>query len=228
MPGKILFILTSHSVLGDTGKPTGWYAPEAIHPFYVFKHAGYDITWASPAGGEAPLDPGSVEQFKNDKEVTKFLAEESGWKHTTKLSEFVGKSGDFAAVFYPGGHGPVFDLPFDDSSKKIAAEFYEAGKPTAAVCHGPAVFINVKLSNGDLLVKGKKMTGFTNTEEEAVGLTKAVPYLLEDRLKELGASFERSPNWQSKVVVDGNLVTGQNPASSSALAEAIVSQLNKA
>lgn len=226
---KILFVLTSHSKIDRLSKPTGWYAPEVAHPFYVFREAGYTIEWASPAGGESPLDPSSVDAYKDDAEVKKFLADETGWKHTKVLKDVVKHVkfvDDYAAVFYPGGHGPMYDLPFDEESKKVIAGFYEAGKPTSAVCHAPAVLANVLLADGTHLVKGKKVTGFSNSEEEAVGLAEAMPYMLETRLGEVGAEYEKAgEDWAEHVVVDGNLVTGQNPASAKGVGEAVVKLL---
>lgn len=172
-----------------------------------------------------------MEAFASDAEVKQFLAEETGWKNTQKLSAITSKSdfvAQYDAVFYPGGHGPMYDLPFDAESHKIIAAFFEAGKPTSAVCHAPVVLANVTLKDDSVLVKGKKVTGFTNSEEEAVGLTDAMPYLLEDRLKEQGADFSKADDWAEYVVVDGNLITGQNPASAKAVGEAIVKALQGA
>jgi putative intracellular protease/amidase len=184
------------------------------------------MTIASPAGGEAPLDPASIEMFKSDAGSVAFLQKKHLWENTAKLSTFLGKADEFDAIFFPGGHGPMFDLAGDATSQKLIAEFAEKGKVVSAVCHGPAALVNVKLSNGKHLLEGKKVTGFTNVEEEQVGLTKVVPFLLEDALKQAGATVEKAAEpWGEKVVVDGKLVTGQNPASSKAVGEAIVKAL---
>ena len=172
MAPKILFVLTSHNKLGNLDKPTGWYLPELAHPYHVL-HSKTDITVASPAGGESPLDPASIEASKDDTVSQDFLKNnESVWKTTQKLDSFLGKANDFDAIFYPGGHGPMFDLVDSPTSQQLIKEFWEAGKVVSAVCHAPAVFYDVKLSDGSLLVAGKEVTAFTNEEEEQVGLTK--------------------------------------------------------
>ncbi|KAK5108081.1 hypothetical protein LTR62_008798 [Meristemomyces frigidus] len=227
---KILIILTSHSKMGNTGNPTGWYLPEFAHPYYKFYAAGAQMTIASPKGGEAPLDPSSVEMFKEDKEAVKFLKEEEGlWKNTRKLSEFLGKAGEFDGVFYVGGHGPMFDLATDEDSIKLIREFYEAGKVTSAVCHGPAVFVNAKLSDGSYLLHGQEVTGFSNAEEDQVGLSSAMPFMLEDKLKAAGGKYVKADEaWGVKVVSsgkNGKLITGQNPSSAGAIGEAILKAL---
>lgn len=183
------------------------------------------MTIASPAGGEAPLDPASVEMFKEDAESVAFLRQKNLWENTPKLSSFLGKSDEFDAIFYPGGHGPMYDLAVDPESQRLIAEFYEKGKVVSTVCHGPAAFVNVKLSNGKGLLADKRVTGFTNEEEEQVGLTKVVPFLLEDKLREVSGSYEKAEPWAEKVVVDGKIITGQNPASAKAVGEAIVKAL---
>lgn len=223
---SILFVLTSHNQLGDTGKPTGWYLPELAHPYHVL-HNKANITVASPKGGEAPLDPASVEAAKDDVSVNFLKNDEKVWKTTQKLSDFAGKANDFDAIFYVGGHGPMFDLANDPTSQQIIKEFWEAGKIVSAVCHAPAVFYNVKLSDGSLLVAGKEVTAFTNAEEEQVGLTKAVPFLPEDALqKASGGKFVKADQpWGEKVVVSGKLITGQNPASATGVGEAIAKAL---
>lgn len=179
---------------------------------------------ASPKGGEAPLDPNSVEMFKTDQSSMEFLEKKKHvWQNTAKLASFLGKADQFDAIFYPGGHGPMFDLPVDADSQKLIAEFATKGKVVSAVCHGPAAFVNVKLPDGKHLLNGKTVTGFTNKEEEQVGLTKAVPFLLEDALRKVCGNFVAADEpWAEKVVVDGKLITGQNPASAKGVGEAIV------
>lgn len=230
--GKILVIFTSHTKLIGSDHPTGYYLPEIAHPYYIFKEAGYELVAASPAGGKAPLDQSSVEAFKEDQDSVKFLNDKTAqhWvDNTHKLADFAGKSGEYVAVFYPGGHGPVFDLPVDETSKSLIKDFYEAGKPTSAVCHAPAVFADVKLSDGSYLVNGKQITSFTDEEEEQAGLTKAVPWLVESRLIERGAKFAKTKPWGEKVVVDSTggklLISGQNPASAAGLAKEVLKAL---
>ncbi|MCJ1293374.1 hypothetical protein MMC34_004928 [Xylographa carneopallida] len=220
---KVLFVLTSHNKLGDTGKPTGWYLPEFAHPYDVLAPHTH-ITIASPAGGEAPLDPSSID--KTDKSAAAFLEhKEALWKQTEKLASFVGRAKEFDAIFYVGGHGPMFDLAKDETSHKVIREFYEAGRIVAAVCHGPAALVNAKLSDGSYLIGGSPVTGFSNDEEEAVGLTSAMPFPLETELnKHSGGNFQKAKEaWGEKVVVGkgGRLITGQNPASAKAVGEAI-------
>ncbi|BFZ62101.1 hypothetical protein YB2330_003180 [Saitoella coloradoensis] len=214
---KILFVLTSHNKIDKLDKPTGWYLPEVAHPYYVLA-PHYSITWASPAGGEAPLDPGSVEAFKDDEEAQKFLKEVNDWKQCRKLSDVLPEveKGEYVAVFYPGGHGPMYDLPRDEQSLKILESFWKQNLPVSAVCHAPAVLAETSF------VKGRKVTGFSNEEEDQAGLTDAMPYLLEDRLKERGGLYEKAEKaWGEKLVVDGKLITGQNPASAKAVGEAL-------
>jgi putative intracellular protease/amidase len=212
---RILIVLTSHDRLGDTGKKTGFWLEEFAAPYYVFKDAGAQLTLASPQGGQPPLDPKSdeadaqtpaTERFKQDAEGQAALA------RTKKLAEVSAQ--DFDAVFYPGGHGPLWDLAESRDSAALIEAFLAASKPVAAVCHAPGVLRNVRNPDGSPVVKDKRVTGFTNSEEEAVGLTKVVPFLVEDMLKQAGGRFSRGPDWQSNVEVDGLLVTGQNPASS--------------
>jgi putative intracellular protease/amidase len=219
---RILMVLTSHDKLGDTGKKTGFWLEEFAAPYYTFVDAKAQVTVASPRGGAPPLDPKSdapegqtdaTKRFKQDPQAQDVLS------HSVKLKNV--NAADYDAVFYPGGHGPMWDLARDPTSNALIESFYEAGKTVAAVCHAPAVLHNAK-SKGEPLVKGKRVTGFTNSEEEAVQLTKVVPFLVEDELKRLGARYEKAPDWQSFVVVDGQLVTGQNPASSKAAAEKVL------
>lgn len=223
---KILMVLTSHDRLGDTGKPTGFWLEEFTTPYYEFKDAGADITLASPAGGRPPLDPGSdaedaqtesTRRFKDDAETQQALA------NTRKLADV--DAGDFDAVFYPGGHGPLWDLAEDRTSIDLIESFWNSGKPVAAVCHAPAVLRHVKDADGAPLVKDRKVTGFSNAEETAVGLIDVVPVRVEDELARLGGQYDRGAEWGSFVQVDGRLVTGQNPASSAATAQALLQQL---
>jgi putative intracellular protease/amidase len=223
---KILMVLTSHAKLGATGEKTGFWLEELAAPYYVFKDAGAGIVLASPKGGQPPLDPKSSDpafqtdatrRFEADSEAKAALA------NTRKLSEVSPK--DFDAVFYPGGHGPLWDLAEDQTSIRLIEGTIAAGKPVAAVCHAPAVLRHVKSSDGKPLVQGKSVTGFANTEEDAVGLTKVVPFLVEDMLKKNGGVFSKAADWHSHVVSDGLLITGQNPASSADAARALLKQL---
>lgn len=227
-PARILMVLTSHDQLGDTGKKTGFWLEEFAAPFYVFKDAGAAITVASPKGGQPPLDPKSdapdsqteaTQRFRNDKASQAQLAS------TVKLSTV--RAGDYDAVFYPGGHGPLWDLAEDRDSIGLIESMFAAGKPVAAVCHGPAVFRHTKAKDGTPLVSGKSVTAFANTEEEAVGLTKVVPFLLEDVLKQHGGKYSKAADFQTHVVVDGNLITGQNPPSSEETARALLQQVQQ-
>lgn len=224
---KVLFVLTSHDQLGDTGEKTGFWLEEFASPFYRLKDAGADITLASPRGGQPPLDPKSHEpdaqtedtkRFENDQEARNQLA------NTVRLSDV--NADDYDAIFYPGGHGPLWDLNKDEHSIQLIESFVKAGKPIAAVCHAPAVLLKAKNANGEPLIKGKKVTGFSNSEESAVGLTDVVPYLLEDQLVEKGGVYERVDDWGSLAVVDGQLITGQNPASSAAVADELIKALS--
>lgn len=219
---KILMVLTSHDQLGDTGRKTGFWLEEFAAPYYVFRSADVEVTLASPKGGQPPLDPKSdlpenqtppMARFKKDKAAQEALA------HTVKLSSV--KSDDFDTVFYPGGHGPMWDLAEDPDSIALLESFYNAGKPIALVCHSPGVLRHVTYK-GEPLVKGKRVTGFTNGEEEEAGLTKVVPFLVEDELLRLGAIFEKKANWQPFSIIDGRLITGQNPASSTSAAQALL------
>ena len=211
---KVLFILTSHDSLGQTGKKTGYYIPELAHPYNALVENGIQVVLASPKGGHPPVDPNSETQFQNDPEVVKFKANSEAinqLKNTVKLSDV--DASEFDAVFYPGGHGPMFDLATNEPSMAICAKIYEAGGVVGALCHGPAGIANVKLSNGEYLVKGKNVACFSNTEEEAVELVPVMPFLLETTLVEHGAKYSKTENWGEHVVVDGKLVTGQNPSS---------------
>ena len=223
---NILMVLTSHDALGDTGKKTGFWLEEFAAPYYVLSDAGAAITLTSPKGGQPPLDPTSdapdaqtddTRRFKGDAVAREALAK------TIKLSD-VDLAG-FDAVFYPGGHGPLWDLAEDPDSIHLIEHFAQAGKPIAAVCHAPAIFRHTKSTNGKPLVSGRNVTGFTNTEEAAAGLTAVVPFLVEDMLVSNGGVYSKGADWASHVVVDGKLVTGQNPASSKEAALALVKLL---
>ncbi|KAK3954467.1 class I glutamine amidotransferase-like protein [Pseudoneurospora amorphoporcata] len=231
---KVLVVLTSHDKLGDTGKPTGWYLSEFAHPYDVLNAASVSLTVASPSGGPSKVDPSSIDAAKDDKISTNFLnssATKPLFESTHPLSDFVGNPSaiaPYSAIFFPGGHGPMFDLSVSPESQQLVREFWDAGKVVAAVCHGPAALVNVKLSDGSSLLQGRKVTGFTNEEEDQVGLSKVMPFLLEDKLKEaIGTEggFEKADApWGEKVVVDagGRLITGQNPASAKGVGEAIL------
>lgn len=223
---NILMVLTSHDQLGDTGKKTGFWLEEFAAPYYTLKNASAKLTVVSPAGGQPPLDPKSDEpdaqteatkRFKADPEAQAVLA------NTGKLADV--KAEDFDAVFYPGGHGPLWDLAESRDSIALIEAMIAAGKPVATVCHAPGVLRHVKAPDGSPLVKGKKVTGFTNTEEEAVGLTHIVPFLVEDMLKQNGGEYSKLGDWQPYAITDGLLITGQNPASSEAAAEALLKLL---
>ena len=220
-------VLTSHEDLGDTGKKTGFWAEEFAAPYYVFADAGYEVTLASPKGGKPPIDPSSTSEdsqteatrrFNGDEELKKKLA-------NTKKLEHV-KSSEFDAVFYPGGHGPLWDLANDLKSISLIEEFHEEKKPMAFVCHAPGVLKNA-MAHERPLVRGKNVTGFTNTEEEAVGLTEVVPFLVQDILNQLGANYSKGEDWSEYVMVDHHLITGQNPASSGKAAQALVNKLKE-
>ncbi|MGH8717397.1 MAG: type 1 glutamine amidotransferase domain-containing protein [Burkholderiales bacterium] len=223
---KILMVLTSHDQLGDTGKKTGFWLEEFAAPYYVFKDAGAGITLASPKGGQPPLDPKSDEpdsQTEATKRFKKDTDAQSALANTMKLSDVSAK--DFDAVFYPGGHGPLWDLSKDRNSIALIETMYADGKPVALVCHAPGALRRTKAPDGPPLVQGKSVTGFTNTEEAAVGLTKVVPFLVEDSLKQNGGKYSKAEDWKPHVVNDDNLITGQNPASSEAAAKAVLEQL---
>jgi len=223
---KILMVLTSHDKLGDTGKDTGFWLEEFAAPYYVFKDAGAKVTLASPKGGQPPLDPSSNTQDAQTSATDRYKKDDVAQAHlgsTKKLSDI--SADGFDAVFYPGGHGPLWDLAEDANSIRLIETFAASDRPVAAVCHAPGVFKHTKAADGQPLVTGKTVTGFTNSEEEAVGLTDVVPFLVEDMLKSNGGTFERGEDWASFVVTDENLITGQNPASSEAAAEALLEML---
>ncbi|WP_264520876.1 type 1 glutamine amidotransferase domain-containing protein [Flavobacterium sp. N1994] len=224
---KILIVLTSHDTLGTTSGKTGFWIEEFAAPYYVLLDAGATITIASPKGGQPPVDPKSeakeaqtadTERFYKDKTAIDLVA------HSLKLSDL--DQADYDGVFYPGGHGPLWDLANDKDSIHLIEGFYNHQKPIAFVCHAPAALVNVKAKNGQPLVKGKHLTSFSNTEEEAVKLTKVVPFLLEDELSKQGAHYSKGNDWESYVKQDGLLITGQNPASSAAVAKLLLETLN--
>jgi len=225
---KALIVLTSHSDLGISGVKTGFWVEEFAAPYYVLADAGVELTIASPKGGQPPVDPKSelpdaqtpaTERFYNDNEAIDKVA------HSLQLSEV--NQADYDAVFYPGGHGPLWDLATDEHSIHLIEDFYRHQKPIAFVCHAPAALLKVKAENGEPLVKGKEVTSFSDTEEEAVGLTKIVPFLLESELQKLGAKYSKGDNWSSFVKKDGLLITGQNPASSAEAARLLLSSINE-
>jgi len=214
--------MTSHDKLGNTGQKTGLWLEEFAAPYFVFRDAGVHITLASPKGGQPPIDPKSDLPENQTPAMTRFKhdsAAQKAFAHTAKLKDM--RAEEFDTVFYPGGHGPMWDLAESPESIALLESFYNSGKFIALVCHAPGVLHRVNYK-GHPLVKGKRVTGFTNAEEEEVHLTKVVPFLVEDELKRLGAHFEKKPNWQSFVIVDGHLITGQNPASSEAAAKALL------
>ncbi|RDX53616.1 class I glutamine amidotransferase-like protein [Lentinus brumalis] len=217
-PKRILFVFTSADKT-LTGAQTGWYLPEAAHPYYVLAPK-YDIDFAAPKGANPPVDESSVQNFKDD---VGFLSDETvkqKFANAKKLSDV--NVADYDAIFYVGGHGPVIDLAQDPVNAKVASEFFQAGKITSAVCHGPAALVGAKDANGDSIFKGRRATSFTNVEEEQVQKVKDIPFLVESRIVELGGKFEKAPEpWGAHVVVDGNLITGQNPASAKGIGEAI-------
>jgi putative intracellular protease/amidase len=220
---KILMVITSHDQLGNTGKKTGFWLEEFAAPYYTFKDAGAAITLASPLGGQPPLDPKSDIPETQTEDTRRFkvdLAAQTVLAHTVKLGEVAAK--DFDAVFYPGGHGPLWDLAEDPASIALIETTLAAGKPVALVCHAPGVLRHVKAANGDPVVQGKTVTGFTNTEEQAAGLTKIVPFSVEDILKQNGGHYSKAADWQPYVVKDGLLITGQNPASSAPAAKELL------
>ena len=227
MAKKILMVLTSHSALGDTGKKTGFWLEGFAAPYYVFLDAGAHVTLASPQGGQPPLDPKSdapdaqtdaTRRFKSDAAAQAALAQ------THKLAEV--SAANFDAVFYPGGHGPLWDLAEDKTSIALIEQMLAAGKPVAAVCHAPGVLRHPKTPDGQPVVRGKNVTGFTNTEEAAAGLTDIVPFLVEDMLKGHGGHYAKAGDWQPYVLTDGLLITGQNPASSEPAAQALLKKLS--
>lgn len=223
---SILMVLTSHSALGDTGEMTGFWVEEFATPYYIFKDAGVAITIASPAGGQPPIDPKSelpdfqtpsTQRFDDDKELQQALA------NSVKLSSV--NVADYDAVFYPGGHGPLWDLTNDATSITLIEDFVKSDKPVGAVCHATAALLKARTDDGEPIVKGKAITGFSNSEEDAVQLTDVVPFLLEDELTKQGADYQKGADWNVFAVQDGLIITGQNPASSEAAAEKLLAHL---
>ncbi|MFT7412479.1 MAG: putative intracellular protease/amidase [Paraglaciecola sp.] len=226
MTKKILIVLTSHDELGNTGQKTGFWVEEFAAPYYAFIDAGVEVTLATPKGGQAPIDPKSTlenfqtsatERFDSDKEAQANIA------NTVKLSSL--NEGDFDGVFYPGGHGPLWDLTDNTDSIALIESFLKAGKAVATVCHASAALLNVKQASGEFAIKGKTVTGFTNSEEEAVQLTEVVPFLLEDELIKRGGEYQKAQDWHAFAVQDGLIITGQNPASSTLAAEKLLAHL---
>lgn len=223
---KILMVLTSHDRLGDTGNKTGFWLEEFAAPYYVFHDAGAEITLASPKGGQPPLDPTSDAEDAQTEATKRFKADDAARKALADTAVLSTVSADgFDAVFYPGGHGPLWDLAEDGDSRSLIEAFAASDRPVGAVCHAPAAFRHVEGADGKPLVSGKTVTGFTNSEEEGVGLTDVVPFLVEDMLKKNGGDYQKGDDWASFVVTDGKLVTGQNPASSEAAARKLLSLL---
>lgn len=223
---NILMVLTSHAALGDTGRKTGFWLEEFAAPYYVFKDAGATLTLASPKGGQPPLDPKSDEADAQTEATRRFKADDAAQgalAHTVKLADV--QPSVFDAVFYPGGHGPLWDLAEDPHSKALIESLYAAGKPVAAVCHAPAVLRHTQSADGSPLVQGKAVTGFSNSEEKASQLLDVVPFLVQDMLVENGGRYSCAPDWQPHVLTDGNLITGQNPASSAPAAQALLARI---
>ncbi len=224
MKTKTLIVVTSYSQLGNTGKTTGYYLPEVTHPYFELEKAGFEVDIASPRGGQAPMDASSKDL--SDENNRSFLARPElveKLRNTIALDKI--STADYAAVLYAGGHGTMWDFADSEEINRITSQIYENDGVVAAVCHGPAALVNVKLSDGTFLINGKRMTGFSNAEEEAAGLTKVMPFLLQTYLEKRNAKYESAPLWQENVVVDGRLVTGQNPASASGVGKAIVKVL---
>ena len=223
---NILMVLTSHAQLGSTGKKTGFWLEEFAAPYYAFKDAGASVTLASPAGGQPPLDPKSDAADAQTDATRRFKADTAAQAALADTARLATVSGDaFDAVFYPGGHGPLWDLADDRASIKLIETMSAAGKTVAAVCHAPAVFRHALASDGQALVKGRRVTGLTNSEEDAAQLSQIVPFLVQNMLVENGGKYSKGPDWQPHVVTDGKLITGQNPASSLPAAQAVLAQL---
>ncbi|WP_114191830.1 type 1 glutamine amidotransferase domain-containing protein [Edaphovirga cremea] len=223
---KILMVLTSHDKLGDSGKKTGFWLEEFAAPYYVFLDAGADVTLASPKGGHPPLDPKSDEADAQTDATKRFRQDYDAQKTLATTRKLINIDADrFDAVFYPGGHGPLWDLAEDENSIALIDDFYADGKPVSAVCHAPGVLRHARKPDGTPLVQGKRVTGFSNSEEDAVGLTKIVPFLVEDELKKLGGEYSKEADWKVYAIDDGHLITGQNPASSEAVAQLLLKKL---
>lgn len=225
---KILIVLTSHAQLGDTGHTTGFWLEELAAPYYVFKDAGAELTLASPCGGQPPLDPKSDDPSAQTEATRRFKADSAANAElaaTAKLDALSAE--DFDAVFYPGGHGPLWDLVDNQASIRLIEEFWAGNKVVSAVCHAPIALVNAKDKNGQYIVKGREVTGFSNSEEEAVGLTEIVPHLVEDTMIARGAKYSKAVDWQPYARQDGNLITGQNPNSSEAVAKLVLARLEQ-
>lgn len=225
---KILMVITSHDQLGDTGQPTGYWYEEVAAPYYRFTDAGMELVLASPAGGRPPMDPMSNEEDYQTEATKRFDGDDdaqAALSNTARLDTIT--SDEFDAVYYPGGHGPLFDLAEDPVSIALIQDMWNAGKPVSSTCHGPAVFRHVVDATGAPLVRGKRVTGFTNTEEDEVDRVDAVPFLVEDELKRLGGEYGKTDDWKSYTQVDGRLITGQNPNSSGAVADKLLEQLHR-
>lgn len=228
MNKKVLFIVTSHDRLGDTGRKTGFWFEEVISPYYRFKDAGYEVTIATPNGGLAPIDPDSELPVDATEDTKRYHNDEMAKKaveNTVQLSKINGD--DYAAIYYPGGYGPLFDLVDNPKSIQLIKDFYHFRKPVATVCHGSGVFKNVTLENGEALIKNRNITGFADSEEEAINMTSATPFLVESMLTKLGSNYSKAVDWQEHVVVDDILVSGQNPASSNGVANKVIELLKK-
>jgi len=224
---RILVVLTSHDTLGDTGRKTGFWLEEFAAPYYVFRDAGAEVTLASPAGGQPPIDLKSAEPEWQTDATRRFEADDAGrtaLANTLKLSDV--DAGDYDAIFFPGGHGPMWDYPEDRTLAGLIEAFDEESKPIGAVCHGPAALVGARKADGTPFVAGRRVTGFTNGEEAAVELSDVVPFLLEDRLRDLGATIENAADFTAHAITDGNLVTGQNPQSSEVGAQAVLDLLS--
>ena len=224
---RVLMIITSHARMGEGGKPTGVWAEELATPYYALKDAGVQVDLASPKGGPVPFDPGSVKPAgQNPAEVDRLLSDEAAQAQLSKTAPAVQVDGAaYDAIFLPGGHGTMWDLPVDDGVRRAVEAAHAAGRVIAAVCHGPAGLVSARASNGESIVAGKRVNAFTDEEETAAGLDKIVPFMLESRLRELGGRFERGPMWGAYAVRDGQLITGQNPASSKLVAEKVLEAL---
>ena len=226
---KVLMVLTSHDKLGDTGRKTGFWLEEFAAPYYVFKDAGAEVVLASPKGGQPPLDPKSDEPDAQTEATRRFKRDPVAQAALAQTARLSGVSGQgFDVLFYPGGHGPLWDLADDTDSIMLIESMAATGKTVAAVCHAPGVLRRAKAADGTPLVKGRKVTGFANTEEAAAQLTQVVPFLVEDMLKSNGGVYSKGPDWKSYVLIDGKLITGQNPASSAEAARAALAQLKGA
>lgn len=225
---KVLVVLPSHDQLGNTGQKTGFWLEEFTDPYYKFIDSGYEVTIASPRGGKPPVDPKSIQKENQSESTQRFEKDKSAQaklENTLVLSQV--SASDYDTLFLPGGHGPMWDLSSDENMKKIVEDFYSDKKIVSAVCHGPAGLLQATDRNGNSILKGKKITGFTNNEESAVGLTKTVPFSLENRMKELGGKFEKGQDFKPFVISDGQLITGQNPKSALPAAEKVIEILGK-